>query len=113
MARRRTKTQEKTLDQITDNQRRIAGEQNKQRELELANYALALQDKKTRELVWEILSSTGLYDVNAYCDATVFFSEGRRAIGQEIILLLNEIDVMLYPKMIMENAGRQEETNDE
>jgi hypothetical protein len=108
MARRRQKS-DRTIEQVENEYEREAVEANRDIDVKLANFRGALQDKRTRMLIWEILGFTGLYDINALCDNSVFFSEGKRAVGQEILLLLNSIDVSMYANMIKENISYLEE----
>lgn len=111
MANKR-RTTDRTIVQSQDEQLRSLRDFEKQRKIELANYAIVLQNVSTRKLVLEIFSYTGFYDVNAACDNTTFMAEGRRHVGQQIIELLNEIDDELYIQLLKDNINQQRGEDD-
>ncbi len=51
--------------------------------------------RHAREFVWEVLSLAQLYTYNV--------NEGRRALGIDLLALLEDVDPTLYPRMILEN----------
>ena len=100
---------DRTVTQTYDDLVRETSENQRDQKIKLANFAKALHDKSTRELVWEILGFTGLYNVNTACDNTVFMTEGSRKVGLQILDLLFEIDPGIYTKMILEHKPQQDD----
>jgi hypothetical protein len=107
MSRKRRRSKEYEIDAAMAREENLQLSGERDREVLLANFENVLRDKRVRALVWEILSMTGIAHVNTRCDETVFFTEGRRDIGREILLLLDEIDVKLYPTMMLESASKE------
>jgi hypothetical protein len=107
--------EQKTIVQQMAEQRRQDAEFQKYRKVDIQNYKTLLEKSTVaKKLVWEILSYANFYNVNQSTDSSVQYTEGKRAVGKEIIELLNEISPSCYPKLMLEmgeNYGRRSESN--
>ena len=73
-------------------------------ELLKLNLAKVGNTPEGRAVLWEILSSTGIYGINSESH-THMFQEGRRSVGVDLLTLLNVVDPKLYIKMLTEHLG--------
>jgi len=79
----------------------------KERLIKLANYENLLHNNViAQDLLWDVLDMTGFNSIHHNPDNTLILAEGKRHVGYEIIDLLNEIDPMLYPTLIIQRGKR-------
>ena len=55
-----------------------------------------------RDVIWEILGITGLYNNSFTGNSTTFFNEGKRSVGWDILQMLNDADPAAYARMQLE-----------
>ena len=115
MARRRRKESDFSLEESMEFGAQRQQEFIKLRKISLANYGNVLQNRYVRGLIWEILSYTELYNVDATSGEAALINAGSRKVGVEMLALFEEIDPALYPKLMLERGdsnGRGHDSND-
>ena len=78
----------------------------KAQEVKLANVREVLATRAGRDVIWEILEMTGLYVDNSF--AAHAGTEGRRAVGLQILELIEDADPKAYGNLLI---TKQDEEN--
>ena len=81
----------------------------KEYELLLANVRKVLKSRAGKAVIWHILSMGNIYSDSFTGNSTTFYNEGRRAIGLQILQLLEDADTTLYPRLLLDNINVTEE----
>ena len=71
----------------------------KEQEVKLHNVRSVLATRAVRDLVWDILEMTGLYVDNSF--AAHAGTEGRRAVGIELLQLIEDADPKAYGNLLI------------
>lgn len=82
-------------------------DQARDHEILLANFRELLKTKAGKAIIWEILSMCGIYNNTFQGNSNTFFLEGKRAIGLEILSLMNDADNEAYAKLQLEKAKEE------
>lgn len=70
----------------------------------LSNVRQVVKTRQGKELIWEILSRCGIYTtMSGAKKQSIYFNEGQRSIGLQIVELLNEADPEIYPNLLKEH----------
>lgn len=69
-----------------------------------ASFEACLSSRDGRDVIWHILAVCGIFRASIRQNENVYFNEGRRTIGLEILRTLENIDPQIFVKMIAENA---------
>lgn len=80
-------------------------EDEKQFNLLKLNTREVLKLKAGKEIIWHILSMCGIYDDTFTGNSQSFYLEGKRAVGLEILQLLEDADPTFYPKLLLEKTN--------
>ena len=99
----------KTLAQQEAELNRRIAEGEKQRKIMLENIRAICRLKHGREFVNTILALTQVYSDSFTGNSQTYYNEGKRAIGLQVIDLLNEADPQIYITLLKENL---EQLND-
>ena len=67
-----------------------------------ANIRELAKTKHGKSLIWEVLSMCGLYASTFTGNSQGAFLEGKRAVGLELLQLLEDADGTIYPKLLLE-----------
>lgn len=73
-------------------------EESKEFDILNANVREVMKSRQGREVMWEILSFCGIYS-----SIPGEFESGKRNVGLDIINMLDEGDLEIYPKLLLEN----------
>ena len=84
-------------------------QEEKDYELLLANVREVLKSRQGKQVIWHILSLSNIYSDSFTGNSTTFYNEGRRAIGLQILQLLEDADPTLYPRLLLDNINVTEE----
>lgn len=57
-----------------------------------------------KEVIWAILAMCGLYSESFTGNSQTFYMEGKRAVGLEILQLMEDTDKTLYARMLLESS---------
>ena len=68
----------------------------------VANMRELLKTKYGKEVLWHILSLTGVYATCFTGNTTTFFNEGQRSIGLQLMELMDDADISAYPRLLLE-----------
>ena len=86
-------------------------ERRKQEKAELADYTILLNDIKSvfgsaegKRVLGHILETCGIYSDNFAPDHTVYFNEGKRSIGLQLLELVMEADPRIYINILEERS---------
>jgi hypothetical protein len=79
--------------------------QKKQRLDDAYQYVLSLP--KGREVLWNILVGAGIYRTTVQPSQNIFYLEGRRSIGLELMHKIEKTDPKAFIKMLAEKAERE------
>jgi len=60
--------------------------------------------RQGKEVIWYILSLCNLYGDIFTGNSRTFYEEGKRAVGLEILGLLEEADKTIYPRLLLERT---------
>jgi hypothetical protein len=75
-----------------------------QRDTELDEVKWVLSSKKGRNYIWRLLGRCGIYTQSFHQNNSIMsFNEGRRAVGNEVLIDINEADPDGYFAMMREN----------
>ncbi len=75
-----------------------------------------MQSEGGRAFVWWVLEQAGIFKVSADISGTpnaelrTYFNEGRRNLGNELVVRLNQVDQELYQEMEREHRNRLTES---
>jgi len=75
------------------------------------NVREVLKLRAGKEVLWYILSLTNLYGDNFTGNSQTFYLEGKRAIGLQILQLLEDADPTAYPRLLLDKQKEQEAQN--
>jgi len=64
-----------------------------------------------RALIWHFLSMCPLYSDTFSGNSRTFYEEGKRAVGLEMLGFLEDVDPTFYPKMLLEEAKKFKEVD--
>ena len=59
-----------------------------------------------KEVLWSILAMCGIYSESFTGNSQTFYMEGKRAVGLEILQLMEDTDKTLYAKMLLESQRK-------
>ena len=65
------------------------------------NVKAVLETSSGREVLWEILSMCNLYSSSFTGDNRTFFEEGKRAVGLDILQLIEDADPKAYGNLLI------------
>ncbi len=74
-----------------------------------ANIRELIKTKSGKDFIWEVISMCGIYSSTFTGNSQGAYLEGKRAVGLEVLQLLEDVDPALYPNLILE---KQEKKND-
>ena len=74
-------------------------------EILLENVKAVMSTHQGREVIWYILDLCPIYSSAFTGNSQTFYLEGQRDIGLDILKLLEDADPTLYPKLILEKQG--------
>lgn len=77
----------------------------KEYELLLGNVREVLKSRAGKAVIWHILSLGNIYSDSFTGNSTTFYNEGRRAIGLQVLQLLEDADPTLYPRLLLDNMN--------
>ena len=75
-------------------------DEQKEYEILLANVRDLLRTRSGQDVLWHILSLCGIYSTAFTGNSQTFFNEGKRAIGLEVLDLINQADPEAYANML-------------
>lgn len=55
-----------------------------------------------KEIIWSILAMCGLYSESFTGNSQTFYMEGKRAVGLEILQVMEDADKTLYARLLLE-----------
>ena len=64
-----------------------------------------------RNFIWYVLSLCGIYSDVFTGNSQAFYLEGRRAVGLEVLQLLEDTDPTAYPNLLLKHAKEKEVDN--
>lgn len=71
-----------------------------------SNMREVVKTTQGKEVIWAILAMCGLYTESFTGNSQTFYMEGKRAIGLEILQLMEDTDKTLYARMLLEAQRR-------
>ena len=71
----------------------------------LANVREVLKTSHGRDVVWHILGLAGIYSDAFTGNSTTFYNEGKRAVGLQVMQLLDDADLTIYPRLLKEKRN--------
>ena len=74
----------------------------------LENIRNLIKLRQGREFIWYVLSICDLYSDVFTGNSRTFYQEGKRAVGLEILALLEDADSTIYPRMLLNKAKEKE-----
>lgn len=84
-------------------QAKIERDTKKRNDTLLSQVKAVAQDKNGQAFIWEILSMCDMYSTTFTGNSQGAFLEGRRAVGLDILDLLNEMDNTFYPNLMLKH----------
>lgn len=72
------------------------------------NYREAWRIKAARTVVYDILSSCGIYNSAFTGNSQTYYLEGKKDVGLFILERIQDMDPTAYPKLLLENQTREE-----
>ncbi len=96
----------KSLVQNASDESQVASAKEKEkfgRDLELSDMKFLLNTLQGRRTLWRYLSRCGIYQSSFRTSSEIYFLEGQRSIGLEILKDIQETDAESYIKMMLEN----------
>jgi hypothetical protein len=71
-------------------------------DLLIANIRDLCKTKQGKDLIWYLLGFCELYSDTFTGNSQTYYNEGKRAVGLELLRLLEEADNTIYPRLILE-----------
>lgn len=84
---------------------RKKSEEEKTYDLLLANVRELSKYRFGKEFIWHVLSICNLYTDGFTGDDQTFYNEGKRAVGLQLLQLLDEADPTMYARLILEKQN--------
>lgn len=75
-----------------------------------ANVREVMKTRQGQEVMWEILGFCGLYDDKFTGDSNTFYLEGKRAIGLQILDMLEMADPTIYARLLLDKQKTKDLT---
>lgn len=75
-----------------------------QHNLLCSNMRDVTKTRSGKEVIWAILAMCGLYSESFTGNSQTFYMEGKRAVGLEILQLMEDTDKTLYARMLLESS---------
>ncbi len=83
-------------------EKRLEKAYKKERAAFTANLREVAKTKQGKTVIWEILSMCGVYSSTFTGNSQGAYLEGKRAVGLDILSMLEEMDKSFYPKLLLE-----------
>lgn len=77
-----------------------------------ANVQNLLKQKAGRDFIWHLIDITGVYSNTFTGDRRGDFLEGRRAVGLEVIELMQEASPTAYARLLLSKQKEKDGKND-
>lgn len=90
------------MNPLEKEQAKLEREAKKERDKILAHVKSVAQTRSGKEVIWEILSMCNMYSTTFTGNSQGAYLEGRRAVGLDILSLLEEMDDTFYPNLILQ-----------
>lgn len=68
----------------------------------LANVRKVCETSYGKDVIWHILSLCGIYSSAFTGNSTTFYNEGARSVGLQVMQILDDADLSIYPRLLLE-----------
>jgi hypothetical protein len=81
---------------------RRKSKEEKEYDVLLANVREVSKSRAGKEFIWYVLSAAGIYGEPFTGDNRTFYNEGRRSLGLQLLQLLDDADLSIYPRLLLD-----------